>query len=302
VDVSIVSGHLVYAVPMREMYALVRGSEGVVLERRRAPDPSPDEVAIDVAFAGVCRTDLSVADGSMSAASPVVLGHELAGRIAAIGCAVRGLEIGQPVSAVPFLETRWLGVDLDGAFAERVCVPASCVVRLPDSMPLLRGVYVEPLAAALGSLPAIARGARVRIGGVGRIAELTSRVVSAHGAQVVHEGLCDVAIEHDGDAGALIAALRHGGTLLLKSRARRALVVDAGDIVARELIVRGASHGSFVAAVDWLHAGRVVIDDLLAPPRSLDEFEGVLAAARASEREKQVFAIVPSLERGRCAA
>jgi L-iditol 2-dehydrogenase len=287
---------------MREMYALVRGCEGVVLERRHAPDPRPDEVAIDVAFAGVCRTDLAVADGSAPSAPRVVLGHELAGRIAAIGCAVRGLKLGQPVSAVPFIESRWLGIDLDGAFAERVCVPVRCLVRLPDTMPLLRAVYVEPLAAALGSLPAIARGARVRIGGAGRIAELTSRVVSAHGAHVVHEGPCDVAIEHDGNAGALIAALRRGGTLVLKSRARRALALDAGEIVERELIVRGASHGSFDAAVDWLHAGRVVIDDLLAPPRTLNEFEGVLAAARASEREKQVFEIVPSLERGRCAA
>jgi threonine dehydrogenase-like Zn-dependent dehydrogenase len=108
----------------------------------------------------------------------------------------------------------------------------------------------------------------------------------------------DVAIEHGGDPAALVPLLRPGGTLILKSRARRAIALDAGELVARDLVVRGASHGSFTAAIDWLHGGAISIDDLLAPPRPLEAFAEVLAAERAGEAHKQMFAIGPGLERG----
>jgi len=63
-------------------------------------------------------------------------------------------------------------------------------------------------------------------------------------------------------------------------------------------VVRGASHGSFAAAVDWLAARRIAIDDLLAPARPLEAFAEVFAAARAGERHKQMFAIAAAREPG----
>jgi threonine dehydrogenase-like Zn-dependent dehydrogenase len=68
-------------------------------------------------------------------------------------------------------------------------------------------------------------------------------------------------------------------------------VIDAGELVANDLTIRGASHGSFTAAIDWLHEGRIAVDDLLAPPRPLDDYAQVFADARASEARKQMFAI-----------
>ncbi|MEO7736190.1 MAG: hypothetical protein ABIY55_34850, partial [Kofleriaceae bacterium] len=117
------------------------------------------------------------------------------------------------------------------------------------------------------------------------------------GARVTRAGAApaaggfDVVIEHGGVASALLAALRPGGTLVLKSRARRAISLDGGAVVARELVVRGASHGSFAAAAAWLATRRIAIDDLLAPPRPLEAFAEVFAAARAGEQHKQMFAI-----------
>jgi threonine dehydrogenase-like Zn-dependent dehydrogenase len=280
------------------MRALIRDRAGVRLEEVAAPH---GEVVIDVAYAGVCRTDLAVADGRLGAPR-VILGHELSGWLD-----------GAPVTAIPFTAcgecdrcpscARWLGVDVDGAFAERVAVPASAVVPLPRELPLVAGAYVEPVAAALGALPAISRGARVLVSGAGRIAELSARVIAAHGAIVarhvpgepVPRGF-DVAVEHGGDAPALVSALRAGGTLIVKSRERAAAAFDLGELVARDLCVRGASHGSFAAAVDWLASRRIIIDDLLAPPRPLDDFAAVLADAR-DESRKQVFAVSE-----RCAA
>ena len=263
------------------MRALVRSDAGVRLEQVAAPR---GEVIVDVAFAGVCRTDLAVADGRI-ATGRVVLGHELSGRVG-----------GAPVTVVPFFgePPRWLGVDVDGAFADRVAVPASAVVRLPASMSLVRGAYVEPVAAALGVLPWIERGARVLISGTGRIAELSARVLGGHASIERHEPGApvprgfDVAIEHGGDAPALLAALRPRGTLIVKSRARAIAGFDTGELVARELVVRGSSHGSFAAAVDWLATARV--DDLLAEPRPLEDWEAVFAAAR-DESRKQLFEV-----------
>ncbi len=278
------------------------------------PAPAAGEVVIDVAFAGVCRSDLAAADGAIAVAAGRVLGHELAGRVRAIGAGVDGLAAGDPVTVIPFAPCRacaacaaggrcaaprWLGVDVDGAFAERVRAPASTVVRLPPGLTLRRGAYVEPVAAALGVVPFLERGARVLVSGRGRIAELTARVAAAHGAAVARarEGgeLFDVAIEHGGEPAGLLAALRPGGTLILKSRARRPIALAAGELVARDLVVRGASHGSFAAAIDGLHGGAIAIDDLLAPARPLDELAEVFAAERAGEDRKQMFAIAPGV-------
>ena len=270
---------------LHTMKALARrdAAGGVALIERSRPVAGQGEVVVDVAYAGVCRTDLAVIDGTLAAPPGRIVGHELAGWVD-----------GVPVTVIPFVDERWLGVDRDGAFAEQVAVPAACVLPLPAALSLVLGAYVEPVAAALGVLAAIRAGDRVLVHGDNRIAELTARVVAAVGANVARDlaaGPFDVAIEHAGDAAALLPVLRRGGTLIVKSRARSPLVLDGGELVARELVVRGASHGSFAAAIDWLHARRIVVDDLLAAPRPLADFEHVLADARASEARKQMFAI-----------
>jgi L-iditol 2-dehydrogenase len=264
-----------------DMRAVRRGQRGVELARVRVPEPRPGEVSVRVAYAGICRTDLAAADGDIAVPVGRILGHELSGRVD-----------GEPVTVIPFAAGSWLGVDRDGAFADRVIVPAACVLRLPPGMSLLAGAYVEPVAAALGVLASIERGMRVLVSGDGRIAELTARVVAAHGGEVLRSlDRCDVAIEHDGVVEPLLAALRPGGTLLLKSRRKRTLELPAGELVARELTVRGVSHGSFAAAIDWLCTRRIEIEDLLAAPRPLEEVAAVFADARASESRKQMFAI-----------
>ena len=68
------------------------------------PQPERDEVRIDVRACGVCRTDLHVVDGELPEAPlPIIPGHEIVGRVAALGSEVRGLEIGQRVGV------GWLG-------------------------------------------------------------------------------------------------------------------------------------------------------------------------------------------------
>lgn len=264
------------------MQAVIRTAHGVALVERARPASErarAGDVVVEVAFAGVCRSDLAVADGAITVVPGRVLGHELSGHVN-----------GAPVTVIPFEGARWLGIDRDGAFAQQIAVPAACVLALPPAMSLVHGAYVEPVAAALAVLRYVTAGDRVRVAGTNRIAELTRRVVSLGGGIVCDEGIVDVAIEHDGHAAALVPALRDGGTLILKSRARRALALPADELVARELRIVGASHGSFGQAIALLAEGRLAIDDLIAAPRALADFEQVFAAARA-ETQKQMFGV-----------
>jgi propanol-preferring alcohol dehydrogenase len=63
-----------------------------------APEPGPGEVAIDVTACGVCRTDVQICEGDLrSRRLPIVPGHQIVGRIAALGDGATGLTAGQRV-------------------------------------------------------------------------------------------------------------------------------------------------------------------------------------------------------------
>ncbi|MGH7805845.1 MAG: alcohol dehydrogenase catalytic domain-containing protein, partial [Candidatus Binatia bacterium] len=71
--------------------------KSIRVEDVRVKDPGPGEVRVAVRAAGLCHSDLSVVDGSIPYPTPVVLGHEGAGVIEAIGREVSGLKEGDPV-------------------------------------------------------------------------------------------------------------------------------------------------------------------------------------------------------------
>src|SRR4051812_30049243 len=85
------------------MRALMK--EGGAVRLARGPEPAlvaPDDVRLRVAFAGVCRTDLFVADGLLPSRDPVILGHELSGVVDAAGPAA-GFSPGERVTVAPLL-------------------------------------------------------------------------------------------------------------------------------------------------------------------------------------------------------
>jgi propanol-preferring alcohol dehydrogenase len=123
--------------------------------------PGPGEVLIDVSACGVCRTDLHLVDGELPQARfPVIPGHEIVGRVAAKGEAVRDLAIGERVG-VPWLAwtcgrcrfctsgrenlcelARFHGCSVDGGFTERMAADARYAFPLPASV---GDVEVAPL-------------------------------------------------------------------------------------------------------------------------------------------------------------
>src|SRR4051812_50056507 len=83
--------------------AVYTGQRSFEIEDHAAPDPGPDQVQIEVAYTGICGTDLHIFHGDMDArvGDRAVLGHEMSGRISAVGSQVEGWSPGDPVTVMP---------------------------------------------------------------------------------------------------------------------------------------------------------------------------------------------------------
>jgi propanol-preferring alcohol dehydrogenase len=121
------------------------------LRERPIPRPGPGEVRVEVGACGVCRTDLHILDGELDRpALPLVPGHEIVGRVDALGPGVTDLQLGQRVG-IPWLggtcqacppcrsgrenlcdRARFTGYDRDGGYAEFTVADARFVFPLPE--------------------------------------------------------------------------------------------------------------------------------------------------------------------------
>jgi (R,R)-butanediol dehydrogenase/meso-butanediol dehydrogenase/diacetyl reductase len=168
--------------------------------------PGPGEVQIAVAYTGICGTDLHIRHGAMDARVriPAVIGHEMSGRIAAVGLEVADWNIGDPVTVMPL---RWcgscpacqaghrhvcqrldfLGIDSPGAMQERWTVPAGVLVRIPHGTSLRNAALVEPVAVAVHDVrrSGLASGESAVIVGGGPIGVLIACVARWAGGDVV---------------------------------------------------------------------------------------------------------------------
>ena len=128
--------------------------------------PGPGEVRLDVAFTGVCGTDVHIAHGHMDhrVQAPQVIGHEMSGTVAELGPGVEGYAVGDLVVVRPLdtrgetpadkgvshicRDLRFLGIDTPGSFQSSWTVPAFTLHRLPSNVDLRLAAFVEPLAVA----------------------------------------------------------------------------------------------------------------------------------------------------------
>ncbi|MER6062718.1 Zn-dependent alcohol dehydrogenase [Streptomyces sp. NPDC001792] len=182
------------------------------------PDPGPGQVRVRLAAAGVCHSDLSLSNGTMRVPVPAVLGHEGAGTVVAVGEGVTHVAEGDPVvlNWAPScgschacgLGEVWLcanalngaadvyartadGTDLHpglnvAAFAEETVVSASCVLPLPEGVPLVDAALLG--CAVLTGYGAVHHSAKVRpgetvavfgAGGVGLATLQSARIAAA---------------------------------------------------------------------------------------------------------------------------
>lgn len=175
-------------------------------------DPGPDQVRIRVEACGVCHSDAATVEGQFPVAWPRVPGHEVVGRIDALGSGVRRWQVGQRVG-VGFLggacgycdfcrggdlvsckNQEYTGVHHDGGYAEVMLANASGLVAVPDKLPSAAAAPL--LCAGLTTFKAL-RNSEARAGdlvavlGIGGLGHLGVQYARQMGFEVVAIGRGD---------------------------------------------------------------------------------------------------------------
>jgi len=187
---------------MRAM-VLHRAHERLAMEERADPTPRPGQIRVRVEACGVCRTDLHVVDGELpNPRLPIVPGHEIVGRIEAVGAGAR-LEVGARVGAAwlghadgscPYCRTGrenlcdaplFTGYTRDGGYATHTIADADFVFSLPDDAD---PVETAPLLCAglIGwrSLKLAGEGRTIGVYGFGAAGHIIAQVCRWQGRRV----------------------------------------------------------------------------------------------------------------------
>ena len=276
------------------MRALVwRGGQHVEYGEVPEPTPEADEVVVDVELAGICGSDMHAYKGSPGPrVPPLVLGHEVVGTVDSsrvvvyplIGCG----ECDQCFAGNENLCSSWqlIGMHRPGVFAERVSVPARCVIHVPGGMPSARAVLAEPLACCVGALRLDGSHVpeRTLVLGCGPIGLLVVMLIARSGGEVVaidplperqliaeHAGATTVASAYAAEHGVFevafdaagfestwrvgIDSLRPNGELVVLGLGQPDGSFPMATVVRRAIRVRGHfaySRADFGAALDIL--------------------------------------------------
>lgn len=194
---------------------VVHGARDLRIDERPRPVPGAGEVLVAMEWGGICGSDVAYwkhgASGTASLTHPLVLGHEVAGRIAGLGPDVRGLTEGQPVTVHPaepvgdaplpdriagrtnlHRQVRYFGSaafdpHTDGGFSEYRVVRAAQIRPLPEGVTTEHGALAEPLAVALHAVHRAGdlRGRTVLVNGAGPIGALVVAAAKHRGAAAV---------------------------------------------------------------------------------------------------------------------
>jgi len=186
--------------------AVVKESPGPGLTLRQvpAPRPGPRDVLIRVKRVGLCGTDSHIyswnrwAEGRIK--PPLIIGHEFAGVIEQVGAGVTGYEPGDIVTAEGHIScgvcvqcrtgnshicrsVRIIGVDMDGAFADYIAMPAGNLWKIDPEIPLDVAAIHDPLGNAFHTvMSADVRGRSVLVTGCGPIGLFCIGIAKASGA------------------------------------------------------------------------------------------------------------------------
>ncbi|MEM1011617.1 MAG: alcohol dehydrogenase catalytic domain-containing protein [Planctomycetota bacterium] len=170
------------------------------------PGPKAGQVQVEVAWCGICGTDMHIFHGSMDkrVPFPMVIGHEASAVVSALGEGVDNVAVGDPVVVRPLdvqgectatkrgfshisSKMKFIGIDSPGAFQSHWNVPAELLHKLPAGMDLKVAAFVEPLAVACHDvrMAKLEAGERAVVMGGGPIGMLIAMVAKAHGASVL---------------------------------------------------------------------------------------------------------------------
>lgn len=305
------------------MKALIKSNQAVgVREVARPILRTASDILICVKLAGLCRTDVFVAEGKIPCKQDVVLGHEFAGLVEQVGHDAGDFRPGDRVTVMPVMpcgscafcssgreekcqNTSMLGIDHDGAFAEYISVPAKAVYKLPEGLSYKHGAYSEPVAAALSVIKSgIAPEQKGLIYGDNRFSHLINRILAAYGFKDItiynpaadgslEENAYDFAVEtlaSDDVMNDIFRAVAPGGKVVIKSRKHDPVGINFNTAVRKEITLSAVNYGDFREAVTLMADGRLQVDDLLGDIYALEDFEKVFERSKTHETTKIFFA------------
>ena len=239
----------------------------LVIEDVPRPSVSANDLLIRVEACGVCHSDLHVADGDWTQFTsitklPLILGHEIAGKVVEKGRAVREFQVGDRVG-MPWIywtcgecefcregnenlcaKQKITGVTVDGGFAEYLKAPASHATKIPDG---LRPAEAAPLFCAGVTVyralkhAQISRGQRLAIFGIGGLGHLAVQIGRELGAEIIAIDTADEKLR------------------LAESLGARRSLNAASTNVAKELRASGGVHVALVTS-----AARAAYDSAFA--------------------------------------
>ncbi|BCJ62385.1 zinc-dependent alcohol dehydrogenase [Micromonospora endophytica] len=265
--------------------ALYVGEQTFVVEETASAPPGPGEVRIDVAYTGICGTDLHIAHGAMDQRvhTPAVIGHEMSGRIAEVGEGVEGYQVGEAVTVMPLEwcgecpacraghthichRLTFVGIDSPGSMQRSWTVPARILVPLPEELPLAHAALVEPTAVAVHDVrrSRLVAGEHAVIIGAGPVGLLIGTVARQTGATVT-------VLELDPHRRALAADLGLAtvdpSTVDVAEHVRQATGGAGADVVFE---VSGSAAGVRIATDLLAVRGRLVVVAIHPTPREVD--------------------------------
>jgi propanol-preferring alcohol dehydrogenase len=236
----------------KSMQAMVLEAAGRPLKPAElpVPTPGPNQILLKVAACGVCRTDLHIVDGELAQPKlPLVLGHEIVGRVEALGAGVDGFTPGMRVG-VPWLgytdgtcsycresrenlcdHPRFTGYQIDGGYAGYTVADARYVFPLPEgycdaeAAPLLCAGLIGYRSLRMTGDPQAGTPARLGIYGFGAAAHIVAQVARHQGREVY-------AFTRAGDAKAQEFALSLGAVWAGSSEERPPQELDDAIIFA----------------------------------------------------------------------
>lgn len=247
-----------------------------------APTPGPGEVVLDIRAAGLCHSDV----GAMTDPAwldyipnrPVVIGHEIAGVVRAVGDGVTGVRIGDRVGVCPSNGHGAPGYARDGGFTEQHRCLADDLVPMPEGLTFeLAALGTD---AGMTSYHAMVTrgeagpGMKIGVIGLGGLGQIGARVAVVRGAEVhvaeVNEAVWplareigatsvvgdvldwadqgfDLIVDYAGygttTAGAL-KAIRKNGRVVVVGMARMQITLDTMDIIHKQAQLLGSSGGT----------------------------------------------------------
>jgi alcohol dehydrogenase, propanol-preferring len=296
--------------PMMRAMVLDRAQTPLVMREFPVPRPGAGELLIDVSACGVCRTDLHVVDGELPHPKlPIVPGHEIVGRVAAIGAGVTGRTVGEHVG-VPWLghtcgvcaycrdgrenlcdTPLFTGYTRDGGYATHVIADASYCLALPEA---IDDATAAPLLCAglIGwrSYRMAGEGRDLGLYGFGAAAHILAQVARSQGRRVF-------AFTRNGDHAAQEFARKLGAVWAGASEERPPVGLDAAIIFAPvgalvPLALKAVKKGGRVVC------GGIHMSDIPAFPYGIlwEERQIMSVANLTRDDAREFFAVVPNAD------